>query len=323
MAINPTWQRLMIRAATSPRVKRAMTAAGKLLRVGRRFAGRSSVPEAVTVARELQARGLRASLFYLGEYARDATTVETTVQQTILAARGLAAGGLDVHVSIDPTSLGFLLDESLGRSNARRIGEAVLAARGDGLDCLMLDMEDYSMLQRTLALEHELAMHGIPAGITLQAYLHRTDADLASIVHRAGYVLLVKGAFAEREPLAWVERSAIDANYLLLAGTMLSPAARDTEFYPAFGTHDERLIRAIQALARKHRWVPGSYEFEFLYGVRMNLARQLVAEGETVRLYLPFGSDWWPYVARRIGENPRYAANLLPGAGAAWSAPRQ
>jgi proline dehydrogenase len=313
MAISTGWQRLMINAATSPWMKRAMTTAGDLLRVGHRFAGRSSVPEAVAVAGELCARGLRVSLFHLGEYARDAATVEDTVQQTMAAARVLGEAGLDAHVSIDPTSLGFLLDEKLGRDNACRIGEAVLAAGGGELDCLMLDMEDYSMLERTLALERELARNGIPVGVTLQAYLHRTGADLASIVRRAGYVLLVKGAFAEREPLAWEQRSAIDANYLALAGTMLAKEVRDTEFYPAFGTHDERLIRAIQSLARRNKWVPGSYEFEFLYGVRPKLARALVAEGECVRLYLPFGTDWWPYVARRIGENPRYVRNLIPG----------
>jgi proline dehydrogenase len=313
MAINARWQRLMIRAATSTRIKRAMTAAGNLLRVGRRFAGRASVPEAVAVAGRLRARGLRVSLFHLGEYAQDAATVETTVQQTMAAAAALGAAGLDAHVSIDPTSLGFLLDESLGRTNACRIGDSVRAAGRGGFDCLMLDMEDYPMLERTLALERELADRGIPVGITLQAYLHRTAADLASIIRRAGHVLLVKGAFAERTPLAWEERPAIDANFLALAAAMLSPEARDSGFRPAFGTHDQNLIRAIQDLAREHRWPPGSYEFEFLYGVRPKLAGALAAAGQRVRLYLPFGTDWWPYVARRIGENPRYVRNLLPG----------
>lgn len=315
MAVSSFWQRLMIRAATSARMKRAMTAAGRLFGVGRRFAGRTSVPEVVAVAGELRAQGLHASLFHLGEYARDASTVENTVTQTIAAARALGDAGLDVHVSIDPTSLGYLLDDAQGAANARRIGQAVRAAGGDGLNCLMLDMEDYSLLERTLALERNLAGSGIPVGVTLQAYLHRTGADLAAIMSRGGYVLLVKGAFAEREPLALEDRAAIDSNYQSLAGKMLAPAARESEFYPAFGTHDERLIRAIQSLARKRRWVPGSYEFEFLYGVRIDLARKLASEGETVRLYLPFGTDWWPYVARRIGENPRYARNLIAGSG--------
>jgi proline dehydrogenase len=316
MAVNVGWQRLMIRAATSARLKRAVMAAGKLLGMGRRFAGRSSVSEAVAVSRQLRGHGLLSSLFYLGEYASDESTIEESVKQSIAAAIALGDAGLDVHVSIDPTSMGYLLDDDLGMNNARRIGQAIQATSGDELNCLMLDMEDYSLLEPTLTLERELAKNRIPVGVTLQAYLHRTAGDLSAIMLRAGYVLLVKGAFAEREPLAWQERSDIDANYIRLAGKMLSADARDTGFYPAFGTHDERLIREIQSLARRRRWIPGSYEFEFLYGVRVKLAKQLASEGEAVRLYLPFGSDWWPYVARRIGENPRYIRNLFAGVAA-------
>ena len=311
MPRNSTWQRLMIRAATSNRIKRVVTAAGNTIGVGRRFAGRTNVSEAIAVANQLRSRGFSSSLFYLGEYARNASIVEETVGQSIAAAHALGAAELDVHVSIDPTSVGYSLDDALGMNNAYRIGNVIAASAHAGRHCMMVDMEDYSLLEKTLTLERALAAKKIPVAVTLQAYLHRTANDLSAIIRRAGYVLLVKGAFAEREPFAWQSRSDIDESYIKLAKQMLSTDARETGFYPAFGTHDERLIRAIQAAARAQRWTPGTYEFEFLYGVNMRLAAQLVTEGESVRLYLPFGRDWWPYVARRIGESPSYLKFLI------------
>ena len=140
---------------------------------------------------------------------------------------------------------------------------------------------------------------------TLQAYLKRSAADLAPIIEAGGMVRLVKGAFADPGPHAFQGAAEIDANYLALAATMLSPQAKARGFRPVFGTHDDKLMPRIRQLARAHGWRSGEYGFEMLYGVRPELQRHLRDAGEQVRLYLPFGRDWWPYAVRRVGESPR------------------
>jgi proline dehydrogenase len=174
----------------------------------------------------------------------------------------------------------------------------------------MLDMEDADYVTRTLALHHRLAAEGIPVAQTLQASLKRTAEDLAAIVERGGSVRLVKGAFADGRTHAFQSRAEIDTSYLALARAMLGAEARMRGFRPVFGTHDDALIAEIRLIARNGGWSPGSYEFEMLYGVRTELQKQLREQGEQVRLYLPFGRDWWPYAIRRVGESPRNAALL-------------
>jgi proline dehydrogenase len=148
----------------------------------------------------------------------------------------------------------------------------------------------------------------LPVAITVQAYLHRSPQDLARLVENGAMVRLVKGAFAEKKERSWTSKAAICRAYLRAAAQLLSATAREHGVYPVFATHDHTLIRAITTTIRAQGWSAGSYEFEMLYGVRPALQDELVEEGHTVRLYLPFGTEWWPYAARRIGENP---ANIL------------
>jgi proline dehydrogenase len=172
----------------------------------------------------------------------------------------------------------------------------------------MLDMEDLSVLEPTLALLHHLLAQDLPAAITLQARLRRTRDDLAPLLEKPTSVRLVKGAFPLGPEHDYQGSTEISRNFLSLASMMLSPAARKAGFYPSFGTHDDVLAREVIKLARANGWQPDQYEIEFLYGVRTPWQRELRNDGVAVRVYLPFGTDWWPYVMRRIGENPR---NLL------------
>lgn len=311
------WQKLMIAFARSERLKAFMQRRARASALAGQFVGGADNREAVQTARRLRDGGVRASLFYLGEYVRDAETVRATVENNIALAGALSQAGLDVHISVDPTQIGYSIDAGRWEENAWRLGQAVAGQPPTGRNCLMLDMEDFSVVQPTLAMHRRLREAGIPAALTLQAYLRRSGADLQSLLEGPNVVRLVKGAFAERRERAWQRRREIDQAYLHLAAQMLSPTARGCGFYPVFGTHDDRIIARIRVLAAANGWAQGQYEFEMLYGVRPALLHGLRDAGETVRVYLPYGRDWWPYAIRRVGETPR---NALFAARALWSA---
>ncbi|MGY6269646.1 proline dehydrogenase family protein [Achromobacter denitrificans] len=299
------FQRTAIALARNPVAGRAMRALAARSSLARRFVGGADIDAAVrTSARLRDAHGLGASLFYLGEYVADPEAIERNVAQAIGACGALAAAGLDAHVSVDPTAIGYMHSDALGRDNARRIGQAARRAAGRGW--LVLDMEDAGICDRTCALHRELLEAGIPAGLTLQARRRRTPEDLAWAIRRRTSLRLVKGAFPERA-LDHAGRARRDQAYLDAASIMLSRQARESGFFPVFGTHDDRLAGAIMALARERGWPPDAFEFEMLYGVRPDWQLALRAMGYNVRVYLPFGGDWWPYAIRRVGENPRNA----------------
>jgi proline dehydrogenase len=301
------FQKAAIALARSPGAGRLMraTAAGSAL--ASRFVGGATAGQAAATAARLRERhGIRASLFYLGEYVADPAIIEQTVEQTVAACRALEAAGLDVHVSIDPTAIGYAHSDALGRDNARRIASAARRAAGGRRDWVVLDMEDDAIRERTCALHRELLDDGLPAGLTLQARRLRTPRDLEWAVRQRTSLRLVKGAFPVRA-LDHRGRARIDAAYLEAAAIMLSPQARAAGFLPVFGTHDDRLAGALMALARERGWAPDEFEFEMLYGVRTDWQLALRAMGYNLRVYLPFGADWWPYAIRRVGEHPRNA----------------
>ncbi|WAI82221.1 MULTISPECIES: proline dehydrogenase family protein [Achromobacter] len=310
------FQRTTIALARSPAMGRAMRAVAARTSLAQRFVGGADVDAAVRTAQRLRdAHGIRASLFYLGEYVAEPAAIEHNVSQAINACGALAAAGLDVHVSVDPTAIGYMASDALGEANARRIGQAVRQPAGQatgqatgqeagaGRNWMVLDMEDAGIRERTCALHRGLLQAGLPVGLTLQARRRRTPEDLAWAIRQQTSLRLVKGAFPERA-LDHAGRDRIDHAYLDAAAIMLSREAREAGFYPVFGTHDDRLAGAIMALARERGWSPDAFEFEMLYGVRPDWQLALRGLGYNVRVYLPFGGDWWPYAIRRVGENP-------------------
>lgn len=298
------FQRTTIALARSPAMGRAMRAVAARTSLAQRFVGGADVDAAVRTALRLRdAHGIRASLFYLGEYVADPAAIEHNVSQAIRACGALGAAGLDVHVSVDPTAIGYMAGDALGEANARRIAQGVRQAGGAGRNWMVLDMEDAGIRERTCALHRCLLEAGLPAGLTLQARRRRTPEDLAWAIRQHTSLRLVKGAFPERA-LDHAGRARIDHAYLDTAAIMLSREAREAGFYPVFGTHDDRLAGAIMSLARERGWSPDEFEFEMLYGVRPDWQLALRGLGYNVRVYLPFGGDWWPYAIRRVGENP-------------------
>lgn len=304
----------MITLARSAALKSAMQESRATSALAERYVAGPNVEAAVARAGELLSRdGIRSSLFYLGEYVNTRELVVENVAAKLAVASLLGEANLDVHVSVDPTQIGYGLDASEARRNAFRIADAIAqhAAARDGVHALMFDMEDQSVVDATIGLHNDVRASGLPAALTLQAYLRRTEGDLLAQIRQGGRVRLVKGAFAAARAVAFTSRTDIKANSRRLIDLMFSSAARDAGFYPIIATHDEELQTYALARARQGGWRPVDYEFEMLFGVRGDVAKDLARQGERIRLYLPFGRDWWPYAMRRIGENPHNAWLLL------------
>lgn len=307
------WQSAMIGLARSPAVKGFMQTARATSFLRQKYVAGPSISEAQDRALMLVERhGIRSSIFFMGEYVDDPALVYETIEQKISAADAMAAAQLDIHISVDPTQIGQVITPEAVEGHARQIAARIGALAGDrdGVHCLMLDMEDASFTEVTIALHDALQDAGLPVALTLQAYRHRSLEDLTRQVARGSRVRLVKGAFAAGPALALQSQSAIKANFRRLIDLMLSAQARAAGFYPIIATHDTALHEHAIAVARRNGWEPGSYEFELLLGVREDVSRALAAKGERVRLYVPFGRDWWPHAVRRIGENPRNAVLL-------------
>jgi len=294
----------MIALARSSSVKDFMQGRGGMKKLARRFvAGPDAASAFATAERLLDEKGIRTSFYYLGEYV---DRLELVLDQKLAIAARLADADLDVHISVDPTQIGLQTDAEQVGPRARSIGRAIALASGGkpGLHCLMLDMEDASVVDFTLALHDDLRRLELPAAVTLQAYLRRTEGDLTKLIASGAKVRLVKGAFVGAKHVAFTTEAEIKANYHKLVALMLSEEARESGFYPIIATHDDRIQAEALALARENGWPQGAYEFEMLLGVRRDVAEALARQGERVRLYVPFGRDWWPYAIRRIGENP-------------------
>ncbi|EGB15951.1 Proline dehydrogenase [Pseudodesulfovibrio mercurii] len=303
----PLWQKMMIGLARSASVTRLMQESRYMGRFARRFVGGRDGDEGLARARALRERGLSASLFYLGEYVADPAEIEATRRALSGVAQGLGQAGLDVHLSVDPTQLGAMISWDACRGNVAALARDVAENGRGGRDVLMLDMEDSSVTEPTLDLYHTLRAEGLPVAVTVQAYLHRTEGDLARLVADGARVRLVKGAFAEPGRVAVTGRAERDEAYRRAIVTLLSPEARERGVYPVFGTHDHRMAAFAEHVAQVNGWQRDRWEVEMLLGVRPAWQRELADRGVSVRLYLPFGRDWWPYSIRRVGENP---ANL-------------
>jgi proline dehydrogenase len=310
------WQSAMIVLARSQSITRFMQGNRLMRGLAERFVGGDSSSAAVQRSLEFKARATTTSLYYLGEYVESPLAIEENVAQIAAAIEQLGQTNLDVHVSIDPTQIGYAHSDGLGGENALRLGKLIAAQPPAGRRRLaMLDMEDFTVVRKTLDLRKRLAQAEYPVAITIQAYLFRSGQDVRDLVEDGvDAIRLVKGAFAESHDHAWTKRSEIDREFLQLASYLLSSEARSRGVYPIFATHDERMIGTIQTIAAQNSVAKDDYEFEMLIGVRTPLQRRLVADGYHLRLYLPFGTEWWPYTVRRIGENPanvRFVLNAL------------
>jgi proline dehydrogenase len=297
--VNPL--RSLILAAAGNDTIRNLVATAPLSRdvVGRFVAGEFAA-DAVATTAHLVSDGLRVTLDYLGEDTTDVDTASDTVAAYLILLAALAADGLTEHaeVSLKLSAVGQKLDPQLALDNARRICAA--AARVG--TTVTLDMEDHTTTDSTLSILAELRREHPQTGAVLQAYLRRTEADCRALAGPGSRVRLCKGAYAEPESVAYSDYGDVDRSYVRCANVLLAGGG-----FPMFATHDPRLVRIIDDRARWHDRKAGGYEYQMLYGIRPAEQRRLAGAGETVRVYVPYGVQWYGYLMRRLAERP---ANL-------------
>jgi proline dehydrogenase len=265
-----------------------------------RFVPGEQTAHAVAATRSLVDAGLEVTLDHLGEDTTDEAQAEATVQAYLDVLEALGAQGLTRHaeVSLKLSAVGQALPgggPDLATDNARRICEA---ARTVGTT-VTLDMEDHTTTDMTLTSLRELRRDHPETGAVLQAYLHRTESDCRELAHEGSRVRLCKGAYAEPPEVAFTERHDVDKSYVRCLKVLMAGGG-----YPMVATHDPRLIKIASALATRAGRMPGSYEYQMLFGIRPHEQERLAQAGERVRVYVPYGEQWYGYLMRRLAERP-------------------
>lgn len=295
--LRSTLRSSILLAARNTTVKNLVAHAPVSRSVVRRFVAGEGVRDAVSATRRLLGDGLTVSLDRLGEDTKDVGMAEATTKAYLgllsrLADEGLTSGA---EVSLKCSAVGQLLDEQLAIDNARTICEA---ARSVGTT-VTLDMEDHTTTDSTLSALRELRRDFPSTGAVLQAYLHRTEADCRDLAYEGSRVRLCKGAYAEPDSVAYQQRGEVDRSYVRCLKVLMSGPG-----YPMVATHDPRLMAIAASLVERGGRPKRSYEYQLLYGIRPGEQRRLVRAGETVRVYLPYGDEWYGYLMRRLAERP-------------------
>jgi proline dehydrogenase len=268
-------------------------------RMAARFIAGEELEDALQVIRRLYAEGLMVTLDLLGESVEEAAEAEAVCQAYVRLLDRLALEGLNPHVSVKLTQLGLAIDERLACRHLSAICEC--AARHHNF--VRVDMEGSDFTESTLRVFGAIGAPRDVVGVVIQSYLYRSERDVEALLKCGARIRLVKGAYNEPRDIAFQRKRDVDQNYSKLMQMMLSSG-----IYHAIATHDERLIAEAREYARGHNIPPERYEFQLLYGIRRDLQRDLVRQGERVRLYVPYGHQWYSYFMRRLAERP---ANLL------------
>jgi proline dehydrogenase len=291
--------RLLVWAAGSPRLQRQVTENPVTRRVAHRFVAGERLEDALAVAADLNAHGMGGTLDMLGEGVTDLAGATHAVEEYEDAVGAIAARSLDATISIKLSQLGQTVDHDACVANLSHILDRAHAMNV----AVEIDMEDSGLTSDTLRLfRHAVAQHP-QTRLAVQAALRRTPWDLEALAPLKPRIRLVKGAYSEAIDVAHQARSEIRAQFKFLTDWLFQYGAE-----PAFGTHDGELVEYARAAAVRADRGQRDFEIQFLYGIRRDLQRQLVESGYRVRVYIPYGSAWYPYLTRRMAERP---ANLL------------
>jgi proline dehydrogenase len=271
----------------------------------RRFIAGETIDEVIAAAREVERRGLSQTLDYLGESVTTIEEADAATAEYLLIIDRIVEAGVGRNISLKLTQLGLDLDRALCTRNLRRIVTAAAAHA-----CFVrIDMENSPYVDATLGVFETLWAEGLHnVGVVLQSALRRTDADLDRVLALGARVRLVKGAYKEPAAVAWQRKADVDGAFRRQMQRLL----REGHF-PAIATHDEGLVSAAKAIATDHGIAPDAFEFQMLYGIRRDLQAALCADGYGVRVYIPFGREWFPYFMRRLGERPANVGFVLRG----------
>lgn len=268
----------------------------------RRFVAGETLPEALGVVAELKGAGFRTTIDVLGESVSTPADAQHAADAYIATLEALARDGLDRNVSIKLTQFGLAFDPVLCRREVRRVAEAV--KRLDGF--VRVDMEDHLWTDATLDVVHELRRDHPNVGIVLQAYLRRTGRDLEMLIDQRVPIRLCKGAYDEPPEVAYATKAEVDASYVRLMERLLR-----SDSQAALATHDPAIIEHAKEFAVSNAIPSERFEFQMLYGIRRDLQRALVDEGHRMRVYVPYGREWYPYFMRRLAERPANVGFVL------------
>jgi len=295
----------ILAAADSALVRRIVTRYG--MRLGaRRFVAGESAAEFLPVARAANAQGFAVAATILGESVRDREETLDVAGEYCRLLRAFAEEGIDANVAFKLTHVGLDIDPELAFENAAGIA---LAAQENG-NTVRMDMEQSRYVDATLSIYGRLRERFDNVGFVLQSYLYRSRADLAAMLPLEPNVRIVKGAYLEPASVAYPQKADVDRSYVELVETALSHAR-----YAAVATHDARIVeRAIRFAEERGLPKRGRFEFQLLYGIAGPLARSVVQRGYRVRLSIPFGQYWFPYLMRRLAERPANVGFFIKGA---------
>ena len=271
----------------------------------RRFIAGESIDEAVEAVQGLAAQGLLLTLDYLGESVRTSAEADVATRDYLKVLDTIVASGIERNVSLKLTQLGLDVDRATCVDNLRRILDP---ATQSGF-FVRIDMENSPYTDVTLQIFETLWQQGYRnIGMVLQSYLMRTEADIRRVIAIGGRIRLVKGAYKEPKTVAYQKKSDVDDAFVRLMQLLL-----DESIYPAIATHDPAMIAATKSYAAQKGYAKDRFEFQMLYGIRRDLQTALVGDGYRMRLYVPFGSEWFPYFMRRLGERPANVGFVLKG----------
>lgn len=274
--------------------------------VALRFVAGENIAEAIATAQSLNAKGMSVTMDFLGESVTNPAEAFAARDEILALLTAIDANGIDANVSVKLTQLGLRINEEMALDNVR----ALLQQAQRYNNKVRIDMEESALTDVTLAIYRRLrdeAGFGHRVGIVIQAYLYRSAQDVAELVEEGAWVRLCKGAYAEPSDVAFPQKADTDANFIKLTQMMLNETARQKGVHLAVATHDERMIQATLDYVKAEQIDPQAFEFQMLHGIRRDLQEKLVADGYRVRIYVPYGTAWYPYFMRRLAERP---ANL-------------
>jgi proline dehydrogenase len=290
---------LLLHLSENPRFRRWMMRNGPARRMAMRFVAGETLDDAVRATRGVNQAGMAATLDLLGEHVASEADARRACTSYQAIFDRIAQEQLDANVSLKLTQLGLDLDESLCQS----LVEAIAARASSYGNFVRIDMEGSPYTERTLALVKRVRAKFDCVGAVIQSYLHRSERDARDLLAAGCGIRLVKGAYNEPPSFAFPNKSDVDRNFLVLMRLLLSSG-----LYHAIATHDPGIIAATIQFAGERAIAKDRFEFQMLYDIRPDLQRRLLRQGYRVRVYIPFGRDWFPYFMRRLAERP---ANLL------------
>ncbi len=302
-------RRTLLAAASSQRLHQAVITAPQTRAIVDRYVAGDTTAEAVATARTLRATGLLVSLDYLGEDTTDAGQAAEVAATYVgllgeLSAAGLAGSG-GCEVSVKATAVGLFLPDHGEKTAAENIARICTAARNAGTT-VTLDAEDHTAVGATLRIAEELRADFPDLGCVVQSRLRRTEADCEQLAASGARVRLCKGAYDEPPDVAFTRRQDVDLSYVRCLKLLMAGSG-----YPMLATHDPRLIDIATALALLTGRSPDRFEYQMLYGIRPVEQQRLADAGSQVRVYVPYGSDWYGYLVRRLAERPGNLAFFL------------